>query len=269
MIRDITIGQYYRTDSFIHRLDPRTKIIGAFALILELFLFEGIVAYIAATIYIASIIIISKVPFKHIIKGLRPVIMLILITMVCQMLFNKSGKPLLDLKFMRIYTQGVYTAIYFAIRIIFLIIGTSMMTYTTTPNQLTDGLEAILKPLKVFKLPVHDLAMIMSIALRFIPILLEECDKIMKAQMSRGADFESGNIINRCKNLIPILVPLFVAALKRASDLALAMEARCYRGGEGRTKMKPLKYDGKDVMAYLYMLIFIMVQIIISLLLSK
>lgn len=266
MIRDITIGQYYRTDSFIHRLDPRTKIMWAFMLILELFLFEGLWAYILTAIYIASVIMISKVPLKYILKGLRPVLFLICFTMICQMIFNKSGTILINLKYIRIYTEGVYSAIYFAIRIVFLMIGTSMMTYTTTPNQLTDGLERLLKLLKLFKLPVHDIAMIMSIALRFIPILLEECDKIMKAQMSRGADFESGNLIKRCKNLVPILVPLFIAALKRASDLAQAMEARCYRGGEGRTKMKPLRYDGKDMMAYLYMIIFILTQIIIKLL---
>ena len=146
----------------------------------------------------------------------------------------------------------------------FLIIITSMMTYTTTPNQLTDGLESIMKPLKIFRLPVHDIAMIMSIALRFIPILLEECDKIMKAQMARGADFESGNIVVRCRNMVPILVPLFISAFRRANDLALAMESRCYKGGEGRSKMKPLKYNGTDTIAFLYMMIFILLQFIMK-----
>lgn len=265
MIRDITIGQYYRTDSFIHRLDPRTKILGAFALILELFIFEGVAAYIATLMYIVSIILLSKVPINYILRGLKSVAVLVFFTMVCQIMFNKSGTILVNTGFIRIYTQGLYNSIYFAVRIVFLIIGTSMMTYTTTPNQLTDGLEVILRPLKLVKLPVHDMAMIMSIALRFIPILLEECDKIMKAQISRGADFENGNLIKRAKNLVPILVPLFVSALKRANDLALAMEARCYRGGEGRSKMKPLKYNGMDMMAYLYMIIFIMVQVVIKL----
>lgn len=265
MIRDITIGQYYRTDSFIHRLDPRTKILGAFALILELFVFEGVAAYIATLMYIISIVIISKVPVNYILRGLKPVGVLILFTMICQIIFNKSGTILINAGFIRIYTEGLYNSIYFAIRIVFLIIGTSMMTYTTTPNQLTDGLESLLNPLRIIKLPVHDIAMIMAIALRFIPILLEECDKIMKAQISRGADFENGNIIKRAKNLVPILVPLFVAAIKRANDLALAMEARCYRGGEGRTKMKPLKYNGTDMMSYLYMMIFIMIQVVIKL----
>ena len=218
--------------------------------------------------YIASIIIISKVPVRYILRGLKPIGLLIFFTMICQIIFNKSGTLLVDVGFIRIYTEGLYNSIYFAIRIVFLIIGTSMMTYTTTPNQLTDGLETILNPLKVIKLPVHDIAMIMSIALRFIPILLEECDKIMKAQISRGADFNNGNLIKRAKNLIPILVPLFVAAIKRANELALAMEARCYRGGEGRTKMKPLKYNGMDMMAYLYMLIFIMIQVVIKLVIA-
>ena len=264
MIRDITIGQYYRTDSFIHKLDPRTKIIGAFVLIIDLFIFKNPIAYVLAAIYLLSIIKLSKVPFKYILRGLKPIILLIGFTVVCQIMFNKSGDLLLNTKFIRIYSEGVYSAVFLASRIVLLIIGTSMMTYTTTPNQLTDGLERIMKPLKVFGLPLHDIAMIMSIALRFIPILLEECDKIMKAQMARGADFESGNIIVRCKNMVPILVPLFISAFRRANDLALAMESRCYKGGEGRSKMKPLKYNGTDTIAFLYMIIFILLQIILK-----
>ena len=190
--------------------------------------------------------------------------LLIGFTVVCQIVFNKSGNILINTKFIRIYSGGVYSALFLASRIVLLIIGTSMMTYTTTPNQLTDGLESIMKPLKIFRLPVHDIAMIMSIALRFIPILLEECDKIMKAQMARGADFESGNIVVRCRNMVPILVPLFISAFRRANDLALAMESRCYKGGEGRSKMKPLKYNGTDTIAFLYMIIFILLQLIMK-----
>lgn len=264
MIRDITIGQYYRTDSFIHRLDPRTKIIGAFVFILDLFIFKGPLAYVLAAIFLLSIIKISRVPINYILRGLKPIMILIGFTVICQIVFNKTGDIWVNTRFIRIYSGGVYNAIYLSIRIIFLIIGTSMMTYTTTPNQLTDGLEKILKPLKIFRLPVHDIAMIMSIALRFIPILLEECDKIMKAQMARGADFESGNIVVRSKNMVPVLIPLFVASFRRANDLALAMESRCYRGGEGRTKMKPLRYNGTDTIAFLYIIIFIMLQVILT-----
>lgn len=264
MIRDITLGQYYRTDSFIHKLDPRTKIIGAFVLIIDLFIFKNPLAYVLAAIFLLSIIKISKVPFRYILKGLKPIMLLIGFTVVCQIVFNKSGNILINTKFIRIYSGGVYSALFLASRIVLLIIGTSMMTYTTTPNQLTDGLESIMKPLKIFRLPVHDIAMIMSIALRFIPILLEECDKIMKAQMARGADFESGNIVVRCRNMVPILVPLFISAFRRANDLALAMESRCYKGGEGRSKMKPLKYNGTDTIAFLYMMIFILLQFIMK-----
>lgn len=264
MIRDITLGQYYRTDSFIHKLDPRTKIIGAFVLIIDLFIFKNPLAYVLAAIFLLSIIKISKVPFRYIVKGLKPIILLIGFTVVCQIVFNKSGNILINTKFIRIYSGGVYSALFLASRIVLLVIGTSMMTYTTTPNQLTDGLESIMKPLKIFRLPVHDIAMIMSIALRFIPILLEECDKIMKAQMARGADFESGNIVVRCRNMVPILVPLFISAFRRANDLALAMESRCYKGGEGRSKMKPLKYNGTDTIAFLYMMIFILLQFIMK-----
>lgn len=264
MIRDITIGQYYRVDSKIHRLDARTKIIGTFALVIALFIFKGFWEYIFATLFVGTIIHISKVPMKYIAKGLKPVIILILFTGVCQLIFTKTGTIVINLKHFRVYSGGISNAILFTVRIMFLIITTSMMTYTTTPNELTDGLERVLSPLKVFRFPVHDVAMIMSIALRFIPILLEECDKIIKAQMARGADLESGNIIQRCKNLIPILIPLFISAFRRANDLALAMESRCYRGGNGRTKMRPLKYEKNDYIAFAVVISFIIAQVFIS-----
>ena len=260
MIRDITIGQYYRTESDIHKLDPRTKIICTLIMVITLFIFKGFVQYVVAAAFVGMVIHMSNVPFKHIIRGLKPVLILIIFTAVCQLVFTKTGTVLVDLGFMRLYSIAVKNAILFTVRIVFLIIGTSMMTYTTTPNQLTDGLEVVLKPLKLLKVPVHDMAMIMSIALRFIPILLEECDKIMKAQMARGADLERGNLITRAKNLVPILIPLFVSAFKRADDLAMAMESRCYRGGEGRTKLHPLKYKQADYIAYVAVISFVVVE---------
>ena len=264
MIRDITIGQYYRTDSKLHRLDPRTKIISTFILVLGLFMFCGYYEYIVATLAIGAIIKVSNVPFKYIIRGLKPILLIVTFTAICQLIFTKTGTIVWDLGFIRIYSVAIRNAILYTIRIIYLIIITSMMTYTTTPNSLTDGLEVVLAPLSVFKVPVHDMAMIMSIALRFIPILIEECDKIMKAQMARGADLECKNLIKRARNLIPVLVPLFISSFKRANDLAMAMESRCYRGGEGRTKLHPLKYNKNDYVAYILVVIFLLVEFIIK-----
>ena len=229
MLRDITLGQYYPADSVIHKLDPRVKLFATFIYIISLFCFKGIAALLFATVFLIFCIRTSKVPFKFMVKGLKAIVVLMLITAA----FNLFLTPIL-----------------MAIRLIYLILGTSIMTLTTTPNQLTDGLEKSLMPLSKIGVPVHAIAMMMSIALRFIPILIEETDKIMKAQMARGADFESGNLLLRVKNMIPLLVPLFVSAFRRADDLAMAMEARCYNGGEGRTKMKPLRYAGVDHKAY-------------------
>lgn len=250
MIRDITLGQYYSVDSILHRLDPRVKLVGTIAFIISLFLFnKSFTGYVVATAFLAGIIKLSKVPFKFMIKGLKAVIMLLMITVIFN-LFLTPGDPLVEIWIFTITKDGLRTAVFMAIRLIYLIIGSSIMTLTTTPNQLTDGLENLMNPLKKIKVPVHEIAMMMSIALRFIPILLEETDKIMKAQIARGADFESGNLVNKAKSLIPLLVPLFVSAFRRANDLAMAMEARCYRGGEGRTKMKPLIYKKKDYISY-------------------
>jgi energy-coupling factor transport system permease protein len=196
------------------------------------------------------------VPFGFIVKGLKAIIILLLFTVLFN-LFLTPGEPIFKLGFINITKEGLKSAGFMAIRLTYLIIGSSLMTFTTTPNQLTDGLEKIMRPLHHIKVPVHEIAMMMSIALRFIPILLEETDKIMKAQMARGADFETGGIIKRAKSLIPLLVPLFVSAFRRANDLAMAMEARCYRGGEGRTKMKPLKYSGRDYIGYLVLLLYL------------
>ena len=256
MIRDITIGQYYPTDSILHRLDPRVKLVGTFLFIISLFIFQSFYGYVVVTIFLVSIIKLSKVPFRFIVKGLKAVVILLLFTVFFNMFFL-PGEPLIEFYFITITKEGLRSAGFMAIRLTYLIIGSSLMTFTTTPNQLTDGLEKVLRPLNHIKVPVHEISMMMSIALRFIPILLEETDKIMKAQMARGADFESGGILKRAKSLIPLLVPLFVSAFRRANDLAMAMEARCYRGGDGRTKMKPLRYQRRDYMAYLGLLVYL------------
>ncbi|MDY5541147.1 MAG: energy-coupling factor transporter transmembrane component T [Lachnospiraceae bacterium] len=249
MIRDITLGQYYPADSVLHKLDPRTKLIGTVAFIVSLFLFKNWPGYAAATAFLAAVIVLSRVPFRYMIKGLKAIIILLLITVIFNM-FIVPGEVLWDFGLVKVTREGLSQAGFMAVRLIYLIIGSSIMTLTTTPNDLTDGLERVLGPLKLFRVPVHEIAMMMSIALRFIPILLEETDKIMKAQMARGADFENGNLIQRARNMVPLLVPLFISAFRRASDLAMAMEARCYRGGEGRTKMKPLLYEKRDYLAY-------------------
>lgn len=261
MIRDITIGQYYPADSLLHRLDPRVKLSGTLLYIVSLFLVKNLWGYLIAALALAAVIQISKVPFKHIVKGLKAVIILLMFTVVFN-LFLTSGTPVFEWKFIHITKEGIYLAFSMAVRLTLLILGSSLMTFTTTPNELTDGMESLLSPLKKLHVPVHEVAMMMSIALRFIPILLEETDKIMKAQQARGADFETGGIIRRAKSMIPILVPLFISAFRRAGDLAMAMEARCYRGGEGRTKMKPLHYHGRDAAAWLVMAAFVAVIVL-------
>ncbi len=264
MIRDITIGQYYPVDSKLHRLDPRVKIMCTLLYLISLFLFRNIYGYIVATIFLVSVIHISKVPFKFIVKGLKPIILLLMITVVFNLFLTKTGKVLLEFWILTITEDGLRTAVFMAIRLIYLILGSSLMTFTTTPNALTDGIEKLLWPFRKIKLPVHEIAMMMSIALRFIPILLEETDKIMKAQIARGADLENGNIIQKAKAMIPILVPLFVSAFRRATDLAMAMEARCYRGGDGRTKMKPLVYQKKDYIAYAITILYMAIAVIVG-----
>jgi energy-coupling factor transport system permease protein len=263
MIRDITIGQYYPVDSVLHRLDPRLKLNGTLLFIISIFLFDYFYGYIAVTMFLVSIIMLSRVPLKFILRGLKPIIIILLFTTTFN-LFLTQGDILVKLGFLKITKQGLHSALFMGLRLTYLILGSSLMTFTTTPNQLTDGLERLMWPLRRIKVPVHEIAMMMSIALRFIPILLEETDKIMKAQMARGADFESGGILKRAKGLVPLLVPLFVSAFRRANDLAMAMEARCYRGGEGRTKMKPLRYAGRDMIAYFILLLYFAGIILIS-----
>lgn len=257
MIRDITIGQYYPADSLIHRLDPRVKLSGTMLFLISVFVFRGIAGFALITVFLAGMIRLSKVPFGYMVKGLKAIWVLMVITAVFNLFLTNSDHIIWQWKWLHITEEGVRTAVKMIIRLVYLILGTSIMTLTTTPNELTDGLEKSLKPLQAIRVPVHEIAMMMAIALRFIPILIEETDKIMRAQMARGADFESGNLIRKAKAMIPLLVPLFVAAFRRANDLAMAMEARCYRGGEGRTKMKPLKYKKQDRIAYLILLAFL------------
>ena len=263
MLRDITLGQYYQTESVIHKMDPRVKLGGTILFIISLFFFKNYAGYVIAALFLGLVIRLSKVPFKFMVKGMKTIVMLMLITVVFN-LFLTPGTPLFTIWKLTITQEGLKMAISMAVRLTLLIIGSSVITLTTTPNNLTDGMEKMMGPLKVFKVPVHEVAMMMSIALRFIPILLEETDKIMKAQIARGADFESGNIFKRAKAMVPLLVPLFISAFRRANDLAMAMEARCYRGGEGRTKMKPLVYHKRDYIAYGCIAAYMVVSIVVG-----
>ncbi len=256
MLKDITIGQYYPVNSVIHKLDPRLKLISTFLYVASLFIVKDLMDYTLIVGFLALLIIISKVPLKFILKGLKPIFIIILVTFGINM-FMTPGEVIYAIGPLEITKEGLKLALFMGLRLIFLIIGTSLLTFTTSPIELTDGIERLLNPFRRFGVPAHELAMMMTIALRFIPTLLEETDKIMKAQMARGADFESGNIVNRAKSLIPLLVPLFIGAFKRADDLAMAMEARCYRGGENRTRMKVLKLYKRDYLAAIFIIIFI------------
>ena len=256
MIRDITIGQYYPGDSWIHRLDPRVKIIITIMYIVQIFLAKDFLGFAAVVIALAVVIGISKVPVSFIFRGLKPIIIIILFTFIINM-FMIDGKVLVKLGFLTITDEGLYTAFFMAVRLILLIIGSSMLTFVTKPMSLTDGIESLLSPMRKIGLPAHELAMMMTIALRFIPTLIEETDKIMSAQKARGADMETGNILQKAKALIPILIPLFVASFRHAEELALAMECRCYHGGEGRTRMKQLKMSILDLWGTLFCMVFL------------
>ena len=260
MIRDITLGQYYPANSILHKMDPRAKLVGTMVFIISVFVFHTFPGYAVATLFLAGMIIISKVPPKFMFKGLKAIVMLLMITVIFNILLT-PGKVLWQWGILHVTEEGLKLAGRMAIRLTYLVIGSSIMTLTTTPNQLTDGLERLLRPLNKLHVPIHEIAMMMSIALRFIPILLEETDKIMKAQIARGADFENGNLIQKAKNMIPLLVPLFISAFRRANDLAMAMEARCYHGGDNRTQMKPLKYKKRDHIAYLILFAYLAVAI--------
>ena len=266
MLRDITIGQYYPADSVIHKLDPRVKLFITLLFVISLFTFHNIVGFLMATVFLTGFIKLSKVPFSYMVKGLKAILIILIITALFN-LFLTPGETLVEFWIFSISREGLVSAVKMAVRLIYLILGTSVVTLTTTPNALTDGLEKALRPLNKIKVPVHEIAMMMSSALRFIPILVEETDKIMKAQIARGADFESGNLIKKAKNMVPLLVPLFISAFRRANDLAMAMEARCYHGGNGRTKMKPLKYQKRDGIAYGVVLVYFAAMIVVRVLL--
>ena len=263
MLKDITLGQYYPVDSPIHRLDPRTKLSATMIYIVSLFLADNLFCYLTAILFIFAVIHISRVPLGYIVRGLKPIFFLLMISVAFN-LFLTNGEPVYwKWGFLQLTGTGIRQAFFMALRLIFLIMGSSLMTFTTTPTALTDGMEKGLRFLRVFKVPVHEVAMMMSIALRFIPILTEEADKIQKAQMARGADFEKGNLIARAKALIPLLVPLFISAFRRATDLAMAMEARCYHGGDGRTKMFPLQYKKNDHLSYLILFGYLLIVILL------
>lgn len=263
MIRDITLGQYYQTDSVVHRLDPRVKLVATLLFISSLFVVNQAAGYIVAVLFLATAIKLSHVPFRFMVRGMRAILFLLVLTFVFN-LFLMPGEAVLSVWKLTVTREGITIAVKMAVRLSMLIIGSSVMTLTTTPNNLTDGLERLLKPLQKLRVPVHEIAMMMSIALRFIPILLEETDKIMKAQMARGASFDEGNLLQRAKGMVPLLVPLFISAFRRANDLAMAMEARCYRGGEGRTKMKPLHYEKRDYLTYAVLLTYFALCVVIG-----
>ena len=258
MIKDITIGQYIPGESFVHKLDPRLKILISLLFIIDLFLVNNFNGYLFVLIFIVSTILIANLPFKYVYKGLKPIFAIILITAVLNIFMTTGEHLVYQFGFIKIYKEGLITAAFMIVRLVFLIMGTSILTLTTSPIELTDGIENLLNPFKKIGVPAHELAMMMTIALRFIPTLMDETDKIMKAQMARGADFESGNLVKRAKSLIPILVPLFISSFRRADELAMAMESRCYKGGKGRTRMKELKVTKRDYFATLvFALLFV------------
>ncbi len=257
-MKNITLGQYYSVDSPIHRLDPRIKIVLAILYIVIVFLCSNVLSMALLLLSAIAIVLLSRIPIKIVLKSVKPILFIITFTAIINVFWTTGdGAPLLDLGFITIYKEEVINAIFLIIRIAVLIIGTSvLLTYTTTPIALTDGIERLLLPLKVVGLPVHDFAMIMTIALRFIPTLMDEADKIMSAQKARGADFTNGNLIQKAKALIPILIPLFSSSIRHALDLATAMECRCYKGGEGRTRMKILKCGAGDIFALFLVITF-------------
>ena len=259
MLRDITIGQFFPGDSIIHRLDPRFKIVITLIYIIMLFSGGGFVCLAIGAVYTFTAIILSRIPLKMFIKSIKPILPFLLITAVLNLLLVTSGDVLWKWKFIKITTEGVNISIFMVVRIVLLIMGSSLLTYTTSPITLTDAIERLLSPLKKLKFPVHELAMMMSIALRFIPTLIEETDKIISAQKARGAEIDTGSFGKRARNMISILVPLFISAFRRADELATAMECRCYHGGEGRTRLRQLKYTAADRAVIVLFLVMVVV----------
>lgn len=253
MLKDITMGQYYPGDSFVHRLDPRMKIVLTVMMIVAVFMVHSLVGYALVLAFVYWITKLATIPFKLLMKGIKPLRFILILTFLLNLLFSNGETVWWHWSFITITKEGLTQAIHYSLRLMFLVVGTSLLTLTTSPVSLADGLELLLSPLKKVHFPAHELAMMMTIALRFIPTLLEEADKIMKAQMARGADFESGNLFARAKAMVPLLVPLFVSAFRRAGDLAMAMEARCYHGGENRTRLRVLKITRNDWLAFAVM----------------
>ncbi len=256
MLRDITIGQYFPGNSLIHRLDPRFKIVITLVYILMLFTGSSVICLAVGALYTIMAVLLSKIPVKMFVKSIRPLMPFLLLTAVLNVLFISGGEVYFKWHFIKITSDGVSMSVFMIIRIVLLIMGSSLLTYTTSPITLTDAIERLLSPLKKIKLPVHELAMMMSIALRFIPTLIEETDKIMSAQKARGAEIDTGSLVVRAKNMVAILVPLFISAFRRADELATAMECRCYSGGNGRTRLRQLKSAGRDYIAIAVTLIF-------------
>lgn len=263
MFKDITIGQYFPGNSAVHKYDPRLKIITMILFIVTLFFIKSMYMYIPVVLYLVLVISVAKLPIRMVFKGLRPLRWIILITFIVNLMFT-PGEEIFRIWKISITDTGLNIALLMSIRLILLVLGTSILTYTTSPIELTDGIEALLNPLRKIGVPSHEIAMMMTIALRFIPTLIEETDKIIKAQMARGADFESGNLMRRAKNLVPLLVPLFINSFRRAEELATAMEARCYRGGDGRTKMNELKIVNSDIVMLVGNLVFYMAIVWVS-----
>ena len=255
MFKGSTLGQYFPGDSFVHRLDPRTKLLATIALIAVVFVSRGFAGFLLIAAFVLLTALSTGVHLKFLFKGLKPIYFIIIFTFVLNIFFQSGGKVLVQLGFIRVTSEGLRTASFMAVRLVLLVVSSQLLTLTTSPISLTDGLESLLRPLTVIHFPAHEIAMMMSIALRFIPTLMDEADKIMKAQKARGADFETGSIVKRARAMVPLLVPLFVGAFRRAEELALAMDARCYRGGAGRTRMNQLKYQSIDLIAGLAILL--------------
>lgn len=264
MFKDVTFGQYYPSDSVVHRMDPRFKLVIAFAFIIVLFMINSFAGYITAGLFVFACVAAAKVPVKLLFKNIKPLWFILLFMFVINVFFTRTGNVLFSFWILKITDEGLIKAVLMLIRIVMLIFFTGLLTLTTTPISLTVGIESLLSPLKKIRFPAHELAMMMTIALRFIPTLMEETDKIMKAQMARGASFDTGNLYQKAKSMIPLLIPLFVSAFRRADELALAMTARCYNGGEGRTRMNPLKVSGVDYAGAVITVLFIAAMIMFN-----
>ncbi len=269
MLKDITIGQYFPGNSFLHRMDPRMKIVLTFALIIAIFVCKSIPSLLLMVASTFLFVALSKVPFKMVMKSIRPIAIIVVFTGILNLFYVTGGTTLFEWKFIHITTKGIFTALFMAVRIICLVIISSLLTYTTTPTMLTDAIERLLSPLKIFKIPVHTLAMMMTLALRFIPTLIEEIDRISNAQKARGADLDSGGMIEKIKALIPIIVPLFVSSIRRAYELADAMDCRCYIGGDGRTRMKQMKLKASDFVSLLITCVIIAGLVLLNIYFNK